>query len=163
DLARPRPRRRRRGRRGRPRAPRPGRADRHGRLLDGGAAAAHVDPRHRQAPRARHRARPLDRRRARGGADLMKTILVTGGAGFIALTLVRHPLGARAAVGVVVLDKLTYAGTPRSLRELDGEPRLAFVRGDIGDRALVRDLLATRRPDAVVNLAAESHVDRSIV
>jgi dTDP-glucose 4,6-dehydratase len=93
----------------------------------------------------------------------MKTLIVTGGAGFIGFNLVKHLLAARSDLRVVVLDKLTYAGNPRSLGELDAEPRFSFVRGDIGDRALVREILATRRPDAIVNLAAESHVDRSIV
>jgi len=88
-------------------------------------------------------------------------VLVTGGAGFIGSHFVRRL--ADAGDEVVVLDKLTYAGNPRSLRELDAEPRFAFARGDICDRALLRELFATRRPDAVVNLAAESHVDRSIV
>jgi len=92
----------------------------------------------------------------------MNKILVTGGAGFIGYNFVRHLLAARQG-SVIVLDKLTYAGNPRSLLPLAGDPRFTFVRGDIADRALVRELLVTHRPDAVVNLAAESHVDRSIV
>ncbi len=88
-------------------------------------------------------------------------ILVTGGAGFIGVNFV---LGWLAGSGepVVNLDKLTYAGNPRSLAALDGDPRHVFVKGDIGDRALVEELLARHRPRAVVNFAAESHVDRSI-
>ncbi len=93
---------------------------------------------------------------------MTQTIVVTGGAGFIGFNFVRELLRARDDVHVVVLDRLTYAGNPRAIAELDAQPRFCFVRGDIGDRAVVRDLLATRRPDAIVHLAAESHVDRSI-
>src|SRR5205085_6984760 len=66
------------------------------------------------------------------------------------------------ATEVIVLDKLTYAGNPQSLKELASEPRMKFVKGDIADRALVRDLLAQTKPAALVHFAAESHVDRSI-
>jgi dTDP-glucose 4,6-dehydratase len=75
---------------------------------------------------------------------------------------VRDLLAAEPATQVVVLDKLTYAGNPRSLAELAGEPRLRFVHADIADRARVRGLLAELRPTAIVHFAAESHVDRSI-
>jgi dTDP-glucose 4,6-dehydratase len=92
----------------------------------------------------------------------MQRLLVTGGAGFIGFNFVRDLLAARHDVELVVLDKLTYAGNPRSLAELAGEPRLRFVRGDIADRSLVRELLAGARFDAIVHFAAESHVDRSI-
>lgn len=87
--------------------------------------------------------------------------LVTGGAGFIGSALVRH-LIAETAHQVVVLDKLTYAGNRESLAPVAGNPRYRFVRGDIGDRALVGRLLAEFQPDAIIHLAAESHVDRSI-
>jgi len=93
----------------------------------------------------------------------MTCMIVTGGAGFIGFNFVRQVLGLEPETRVVVLDKLTYAGNPASLAELGGDPRFTFVRGDIGDRALVADLLATLRPSALVNFAAESHVDRSIV
>jgi len=93
----------------------------------------------------------------------VRTVLVTGAAGFIGFNFVRHLLGADADTRVVALDKLTYAGNPRSIALLDGEPRFRFVRGDIADRELVRALLREHRPAALVNLAAESHVDRSIV
>jgi dTDP-glucose 4,6-dehydratase len=90
----------------------------------------------------------------------MKTLLVTGGAGFIGGNFV---LGAVARGDRVVnLDKLTYAGNPDTLASLDGNPLHVFAHGDIGDRALVAKLLAEYRPDAIVNFAAESHVDRSI-
>ncbi len=88
-------------------------------------------------------------------------ILVTGGAGFIGSNFVHTWLGATDEP-VVNLDKLTYAGNRANLAALDGDGRHTFVVGDIGDRELVGRLLAEHRPRAVVNLAAESHVDRSI-
>jgi len=90
----------------------------------------------------------------------MTTWLVTGGAGFIGGNFVLEAV--RAGVRIVNLDALTYAGNLGTLAALDGDPRHAFVHGDIGDRALVAALLAEHRPDAIVNFAAESHVDRSI-
>jgi dTDP-glucose 4,6-dehydratase len=88
------------------------------------------------------------------------TWLVTGGAGFIGGNFV---LGAVASgIRVVNLDALTYAGNRDTLASLEGNPDHVFVEGDIGDRDLVSRLLAEHRPDAVVNFAAESHVDRSI-
>jgi dTDP-glucose 4,6-dehydratase len=92
----------------------------------------------------------------------MRRVVVTGGAGFIGFNYVRELLAAERDTEVIVLDKLTYAGNPRSLAELEAEPRFKFVRGDIGDRACVRELLEGARPNAVVHFAAESHVDRSI-
>lgn len=90
----------------------------------------------------------------------MKTLLVTGGAGFIGGNFV---LAAVAdGLRVVNLDKLTYAGNLDTLRSLDGNVNHVFVHGDIGNRALVARLLAEHKPDAIVNFAAESHVDRSI-
>lgn len=91
----------------------------------------------------------------------MRSILVTGGAGFIGANFV-HFLIAETAVQVINLDKLTYAGNPDTLAPLRGNGRHVFVAGDIGDRDLVRRLLGDYRVDAVVNFAAESHVDRSI-
>lgn len=90
----------------------------------------------------------------------MQTWLVTGGAGFIGGNFV---LGAVSdGIKVVNLDALTYAGNLDTLSSLDGDARHTFVQGDIGDRALVAKLLSEYRPDAIVNFAAESHVDRSI-
>jgi dTDP-glucose 4,6-dehydratase len=89
------------------------------------------------------------------------TILVTGGAGFIGANFVLDWLAA-GGEPVVVLDKLTYAGNLDNLAALRDDPRLIFVRGDIGDAARVADLLARHAPRAVVHFAAESHVDRSI-
>jgi dTDP-glucose 4,6-dehydratase len=92
--------------------------------------------------------------------DPTGTLLVTGGAGFIGGNFV---LGAVAAgVRIVNLDALTYAGNLDTLAPLHGDPRHVFVRGDIGDRREVDRLLAEHRPRAIVNFAAESHVDRSI-
>lgn len=88
-------------------------------------------------------------------------ILVTGGAGFIGSNFVLDWL-ATAGEPVLNLDKLTYAGNLENLRSLEGDGRHTFVHGDIGDQKLVEDLLAKHRPRAVVNFAAESHVDRSI-
>jgi dTDP-glucose 4,6-dehydratase len=88
-------------------------------------------------------------------------ILVTGGAGFIGANFVLDWL-ADGGEPVVNLDKLTYAGNLRSLAPLAGDARHVFVRGDIGDTAVVGGLLARHRPRAIVNFAAETHVDRSI-
>ena len=90
----------------------------------------------------------------------MATWLVTGGAGFIGGNFVLEAIGR--GVRVVNLDALTYAGNLDTLSSLKGDPRHIFVHGDIGDRERVARLLAEHRPDAVVNFAAESHVDRSI-
>jgi dTDP-glucose 4,6-dehydratase len=91
----------------------------------------------------------------------LKTWLVTGGAGFIGGNFVLAAL-ARGDTRVVNLDALTYAGNRDTLAAVAGDPNHLFVHGDIGDRALVASLLATHRPEAIVNFAAESHVDRSI-
>src|SRR5690242_1811895 len=88
-------------------------------------------------------------------------ILVTGGAGFIGSNLVRHLL-ATTTESLLNLDKLTYAGNLQNLASVWGDPRHVFVHGDIADGDLVAGLLAQHRPRAIVNLAAESHVDRSI-
>jgi dTDP-glucose 4,6-dehydratase len=88
-------------------------------------------------------------------------ILVTGGAGFIGVNFVLEWM-TLSGEPVVNLDKLTYAGNPRSLAGLEKDGRHVFVHGDIGDRALVGELLSRHRPRAIVNFAAESHVDRSI-
>ncbi|TAM36281.1 MAG: dTDP-glucose 4,6-dehydratase [Rhodanobacter sp.] len=90
----------------------------------------------------------------------MTTLLVTGGAGFIGGNFVLQAVAD--GLTVVNLDKLTYAGNLDTLATLKGNPRHVFAQGDIGDRALVAKLLATHKPDAIVNFAAESHVDRSI-
>ncbi len=89
------------------------------------------------------------------------TILITGGAGFIGANFVLDWL-ARSDEPVVNLDKLTYAGNLETLSSLDGDARHIFVQGDIGDSGLVARLLGEHQPRAVINFAAESHVDRSI-
>jgi len=88
-------------------------------------------------------------------------LLVTGGAGFIGSNFVASTIAATGEP-IVNLDKLTYAGSLRNLERLRDDPRHIFVQGDIGDRGLVRELLKKHRPRAIVHLAAESHVDRSI-
>ena len=89
----------------------------------------------------------------------MKKVLVTGGAGFISSTFVRHLL-AETPYEVVSLDALTYAGNLENLADLMAHPRLSFVHGDIRDRELVRRLVS--EVDVIVNAAAESHVEKSI-
>ena len=91
----------------------------------------------------------------------METIIVTGGAGFIGANFVRAAL-ARTRYRIVVMDKMTYAANPHSLRAAAANPRYAFARGDITDRAALDTLLERERPIAIVNFAAETHVDRSI-
>ena len=89
-------------------------------------------------------------------------ILITGGAGFIGGNFVLDWLSDPKAEGIVNLDKLTYAGNLATLDSLKGDPRHVFVHGDIGDKALLTQLLKEHQPRAIVNFAAESHVDRSI-
>jgi dTDP-glucose 4,6-dehydratase len=88
-------------------------------------------------------------------------LLVTGGAGFIGSNFIRYVLTSHPEDSVVNLDKLTYAGNRANLADLDGDRRYSFVHGDICDARLVHDTL--RGVDAVVNFAAESHVDRSLM
>jgi len=97
--------------------------------------------------------------------ERMRRILVTGGAGFIGSCFARSLLDGSAPdweelEHLTVLDNLTYAGNPANLAPVSGDPRLTFVKGDIGDRGLLGDVLPGH--DLVVNFAAESHVDRSI-
>ena len=89
-------------------------------------------------------------------------ILVTGGAGFIGANFVLDWLNDPKAEGIINLDKLTYAGNLATLASIKNDPRHLFVHGDIGDRTLVAKLLKEHQPRAIVNFAAESHVDRSI-
>jgi dTDP-glucose 4,6-dehydratase len=91
----------------------------------------------------------------------MATIVVTGGAGFIGSNFVRHTM-AGTDDRVVVVDKLTYAGSLENLADVDGDERFTFVRGDIADRTCIDAVLEAHRPAGIVNFAAETHVDRSI-
>ncbi|MFZ5471757.1 MAG: dTDP-glucose 4,6-dehydratase [Myxococcota bacterium] len=90
-------------------------------------------------------------------------VLVTGGCGFIGSNLVRHLRAQRPGWKVVNLDKLTYAGNLENLKDLEGDQGHVFVRGDISNRELVEHLIRQHGVDAVMHLAAESHVDRSIL
>lgn len=93
----------------------------------------------------------------------MKNLLVTGGAGFIGSNFVRYMLDRHPAYNIVVFDKLTYAGNLDNLRDVANDPRYAFVRGDICQADEVNDAIRTHRIDTLVNFAAETHVDRSIL
>src|SRR5688572_28202910 len=94
--------------------------------------------------------------------QLMSTrILVTGGAGFIGSAVVRHII-RETEHQVLVVDKLTYAGNLDSLAPVSNDPRYAFARADIADATKIHELFESYQPDAVMHLAAESHVDRSI-
>ncbi len=91
-----------------------------------------------------------------------KTILITGGAGFIGSHVLHHMVPRYPAYRFVNLDKLTYAGNLENLKPIEDAPNYLFVKGDILDRGLLDELFATHTFDGVIHLAAESHVDRSI-
>lgn len=93
----------------------------------------------------------------------MKSILVTGGAGFIGSNFVRHMLAQQGDSRIVNFDALTYAGNLENLADVSDDPRYVFVRGDICDRAAVEKVFADHAIDTVIHFAAESHVDRSIL
>ncbi len=93
---------------------------------------------------------------------MKKTIIVTGGAGFIGSHVVRHFVNKYPDYTIVNLDKLTYAGNLANLKDIDKKENYVFVKGDIVDASFVDQLFAEKKPDAVIHLAAESHVDRSI-
>ncbi len=93
----------------------------------------------------------------------MQSLLVTGGCGFIGSNFILYQLERYPQQRIINLDKLTYAGNPENLADVEDDPRYCFVRGDIGDRTVVRQILERYKVDAVVNFAAESHVDRSIL
>lgn len=90
-------------------------------------------------------------------------ILITGGAGFIGSNFIYYQFKHHLEDAFICLDKLTYAGNLSSLRDAMKQPNFKFVRGDIADRDFVYSLFEIEKPDVVVNFAAESHVDRSIL
>src|SRR6187455_1689407 len=93
----------------------------------------------------------------------MENILVTGGAGFIGSAFVRHMIARYPDYRIVTYDKMTYAGNMANLAPVSDEPNYAFERGDIADRVTVTAALQAHNIDTIVNFAAESHVDRSIL
>jgi dTDP-glucose 4,6-dehydratase len=93
----------------------------------------------------------------------MKTILITGGAGFIGSNFIRYVLKTYPDYKVVNLDVLTYAGNLENLRDIEDDARYTFVKGDIADEVVVEDLFSCHKPSVVINFAAETHVDRSIL
>ena len=92
----------------------------------------------------------------------MKTILVTGGLGFIGTNFIHLLIDDFSDYRIINLDAVTYAGNPENLKDLESDSRYHFVHGDIGNRKLIDALLEKERPDFIINFAAESHVDRSI-
>jgi dTDP-glucose 4,6-dehydratase len=92
----------------------------------------------------------------------IKKIIITGGAGFIGSHVVRRFVTQHPEYHIINLDKLTYAGNLANLHDIENAPNYEFVKGDIVDAAFIDNLFETHQPDAVVHLAAESHVDRSI-
>lgn len=93
----------------------------------------------------------------------MQRVLVTGGCGFIGSNFVRYLLATYPGLSVVNVDKLTYAGNPENLQDVEADPRYRFIHADIVDRDRVQSIFTEVQPEAVVHFAAESHVDRSIL
>lgn len=89
-------------------------------------------------------------------------LLVTGGLGFIGSHFIRYILRNHPDYKIINFDKMTYAGNPENLKELQGNPGYVFVKGDICDEKAVNEIVSSGRPDAIINFAAETHVDRSI-
>ena len=94
--------------------------------------------------------------------EFTKTLLVTGGAGFIGSHVVRLFVNKYPDTQIVNLDKLTYAGNPQNMIDYENDERYIFVEGDICNKELIKELLMVHQPNTLVNFAAESHVDRSI-
>jgi len=91
-----------------------------------------------------------------------KTILVTGGAGFIGSSFIHYMVKKYSEYNIINLDKLTYAGNLENLKSIEDKPNYKFIKGDIADTKIVGEIFSNGKIDAVVNFAAESHVDRSI-
>ncbi len=92
----------------------------------------------------------------------MKTYLVTGGSGFIGSNFIRFLLSKESNCHILNLDKLTYAGNPANLKDIENDKRYKFINGDICDEKIIRDIFSNQKIDVVINFAAETHVDRSI-
>lgn len=93
----------------------------------------------------------------------MRKLLVTGGCGFIGSNFIHHMLQSDGEISIINMDKLTYAGNPENLSDVAGDARYEFRHGDIANREFVTEVIRDSQPDALVNFAAESHVDRSIL
>ncbi len=104
----------------------------------------------------------MRRKKKNGEREQPMKMIVTGGAGFIGSNFIYYEL-EHGDDQILCLDKLTYAGDLETLEKAEKDPRFSFIRGDIADRKFVYDLFEKEKPDVVVNFAAESHVDRSIV
>jgi len=89
-------------------------------------------------------------------------LLITGGLGFIGSNFIRYMMNKYPEYKIVNLDKMTYAGNPENLRDIEKDPYYKFVRGCVTDENLVNELVSGEKPDAIIHFAAESHVDRSI-
>jgi dTDP-glucose 4,6-dehydratase len=92
-----------------------------------------------------------------------KTLFVTGGAGFIGSNFIHYIIRKYPEYKIINLDKLTYAGNLENLKDVDNNPNYRFIRGDICDRIIVEEIFSNNKIDAIINFAAESHVDRSIM
>jgi len=92
----------------------------------------------------------------------LRTLLVTGGAGFIGSNFIHYMMDNYPGYRMINLDKLTYAGNLENLRDVEDKENYTFVKGDIADAGIVSDIFRDHNIDAVINFAAESHVDRSI-
>lgn len=90
------------------------------------------------------------------------TLLITGGAGFIGSNFIHYIIKKYPSYRIINLDKLTYAGNLENLRDIENNPSYSFVKGDIADRQIIEDIFSSEKIDAIINFAAESHVDRSI-
>ena len=96
-------------------------------------------------------------------SKMKKKIIITGGSGFIGSHVIRLFVEKYSGYQIINLDSLTYAGNPENLKEVEHQPNYTFIKGDINDEAFINALFQAEKPDAVIHLAAESHVDRSIM